>query len=100
MGERSAPEGAAPAAVERLPRTPRIALALGVALLAGLAIVPRPALDLESARSVVAAQSLAADGDRLWERSDDQRAQELVRRDPLAAPAPCHIADKRRPFLA
>ena len=84
MGERSAPESAAPAAVERLPRVPLAALALGVALLAVLAIVPRPALDFESAVSVLAAQSLAGDGDRLWGRTDDQRAQELVARDPLA----------------
>src|ERR1044071_6324391 len=79
MGERSAPESVDAAAVERLPRAPLIALALGVALL--LAVFGRPALDLDSGITILAARSLVGDGDRLWGASDDVRLAELIQHE-------------------
>ena len=79
MGERGGGEAAPPVAVEPLPRASLLALALGIALLLGLAILPRPALDFESAVALIAAQSLAGDGDRRWEAADEQRARELAK---------------------
>jgi hypothetical protein len=46
-----------------------------MALLA-LAVLPRPGLDAEGATSLLAAESLARDGDRLWQRDDRARARE------------------------
>ena len=78
MGERSAPDSVDVAAGERLPRAPLVALALGVALLLGLAVFERPALDLDGGIAILAARSLAGDGDRMWGASDDVRLGELI----------------------
>jgi hypothetical protein len=80
VGERSAQESVDVAAVEPLPWAPLLALAFGVALLVGVAIVPGPVLDSESAASVLASQSLAGDGDRVWEAADVKRERELALR--------------------
>ena len=76
MGERSAPEPV-PAAVPRSPRAPIVTLAVGVLALLAIAVVPRPALDAESKGSLLVAQSLVRDGDRLWQRDDRERARAL-----------------------
>ncbi len=77
MGERSAPEAVPAALPERLPRAPLVTLAIGLLALLAIAVVPRPVLDAESLGSLLVAQSLARDGDRLWQRDDRQRARAL-----------------------
>lgn len=85
MGERSAAESVDVAAVERLPRAPLIALIAGLAVLLAIAVAFRPPLDLDSAVSLLAAQSLAKDGDRVWEERDRGRMVELMRHENIAA---------------
>lgn len=79
MGERGGSVGAPPvAATISLPRAPLLTLALVLALLLGLAVVPQPRLDVEGAGALLLARSLASDGDRLWQVPDRARLEALT----------------------
>jgi hypothetical protein len=99
MGERAA--GGAVPLVEKaapLPRAPMLALVLGLVALLGVAVAPRPALDGEGARALLLAQSLARDGDRLWQLEDRARAEALAAADELLPGVPTRQAAYGEPI--